>query len=303
MDIEMVTDGLVFPEGPVWMKDGSVIVVEVMGGTLRRVWPDGRKEIVSECGGGPNGAAVGPDGMLYVCNNGGLPYKFKNGEISIDEEKAANPKNGWIDRIDPKTGKAERLYEECDGRPLSAPNDIVFDYEGGIWFSDFGKEVGAVTQNGGIYYAKPDGSFIKRAVDGPRVNGIGLSPGGKKVYGAISFESLLLEFDVEGPGVLGPTAGVFPGRVVTQFKPRQTLDSLAVDAEGNVCVALCMNEPGIGSAAPDGTITHYPFPDAVTTNICFGGADMQDAWVTLSLSGRLAKVRWPKPGLRLAHYA
>jgi gluconolactonase len=40
-------------------------------------------------------------------------------------------------------------------------------------------------------------------------------------------------------------------------------------------------------------------PDIVTTNICFGGADMRDAWITCSSTGRLLKVRWPRPGLRL----
>ena len=41
--------------------------------------------------------------------------------------------------------------------------------------------------------------------------------------------------------------------------------------------------------------------DPFTTNICWGGADLMDAYVTLSGTGRLAKRRWPRPGLRLAH--
>src|SRR5687768_12194536 len=69
--VEIVAEGLAFPEGPVIMADGSVIVVEIAGGRVTRCW-EGRKETICEIGGGPNGAAIGPDGALYVCNNGGM---------------------------------------------------------------------------------------------------------------------------------------------------------------------------------------------------------------------------------------
>ncbi len=58
--------GLEFPEGPVVMPDGSVVLVEIRGRRLTRVWPDGRKDVVAEIPGGPNGAALGPDGKIYV---------------------------------------------------------------------------------------------------------------------------------------------------------------------------------------------------------------------------------------------
>jgi len=54
IEFELVADGLAFPEGPVAMADGSVIVVEVAGGRITRCWGDGRKEILAEPGGGPN---------------------------------------------------------------------------------------------------------------------------------------------------------------------------------------------------------------------------------------------------------
>ncbi len=80
MDMQQVTDGLFFPEGPIAMADGSVVLVEIGRKTLTRVRPDGAKEIVAELGGGPNGAAIGPDGAVYVCNNGGafeFPESFE----------------------------------------------------------------------------------------------------------------------------------------------------------------------------------------------------------------------------------
>ena len=71
--------GLRFPEGPVAMADGSVLLVEIERGTLSRVEPDGRVEVVAECGGGPNGAALGPDGRIYLCNNGGFEWMTVGG--------------------------------------------------------------------------------------------------------------------------------------------------------------------------------------------------------------------------------
>jgi gluconolactonase len=77
-----IASGLQFPEGPIWCSDGSVLLVEIRRGTLTRVHPDGRKEVVAECGGGPNGAAVGPDGAIYVTNNGGFEWHEYNLEMT-----------------------------------------------------------------------------------------------------------------------------------------------------------------------------------------------------------------------------
>src|SRR5690349_375352 len=66
-----VASGLAFPEGPIAMPDGSVVLVEMSGPRLTRVLPDGRTETIAEIPGGPNGAALGPNGLFYVCNNGG----------------------------------------------------------------------------------------------------------------------------------------------------------------------------------------------------------------------------------------
>ena len=79
---ETVTDGLRFPEGPVVMPDGSIILTEIEARRITRVRPDGSKHIVATTGGGPNGLAVGPDGMLYCCNNGGFEYVEAGGYLA-----------------------------------------------------------------------------------------------------------------------------------------------------------------------------------------------------------------------------
>src|SRR5438552_14377575 len=73
-NIRVLATDLEFPEGPVAMPDGSVVLVEIRGRRLTRISPDGRKDVVAQIPGGPNGAALGPDGKMYVCNNGGFTW-------------------------------------------------------------------------------------------------------------------------------------------------------------------------------------------------------------------------------------
>jgi gluconolactonase len=300
----IIAEGLGFPEGPVVMDDGSVIVVEVAAGKLTRVRPDGTKQTVATPGGGPNGAAIGPDGALYLCNNGGFTWSYVDGMV-IPGGAAADYTTGRIERIDIATGKVERLYDRVDDHNLSGPNDIVFDADGGFWFTDLGKHHAHHTDNGGVYYATPDGNTIKCAVYGPNFNGIGLSPDGRTVYAATTYERTILAFTITGPGTVEPSPlAAVPGRLVSSFPGKVLLDSLAIEANGNIAQATLVARPGICSVHPEtGAQEDFAFPDLLTTNIAFGGADMMDAWVCLSTTGKLAKCRWPRPGLRLAFNA
>ena len=300
----IVTEDLAFPEGPVAMDDGSVLVVEIARGQITRVLPDGRKDVVARPGGGPNGMAVGPDGALYVCNNGGFEWYEHEGQ-RLPGNAAPDYTIGRIERVDIATGKVERLYEGVGGLKLSGPNDIVFDSTGGFWFTDLGKRHAHVTDHGGLFYAKPDGSHIECLVYGPHFNGVGLSPDGRTVYAALTHERQVLAFDIESPGKLAPSPlAATPGRVVAGWADRVLLDSLAIEANGNIAQATLVAHPGVCSIDPaTGGMEWFDFPDLLVTNIAFGGADMMDAWVCLSTTGKLAKCRWPRPGLRLAYNA
>jgi gluconolactonase len=134
-----VASGLAFPEGPIAMPDGSVVLVEMFGPRLTRVAPDGTKETIAEIPGGPNGAALGPNGTFFVCNNGGRFTEADMGGLTFPGPMTkSNYIGGRIQTVDPATGKVEDLYTECDGRPLLAPNDLVFDAHGGFYFTDHG---------------------------------------------------------------------------------------------------------------------------------------------------------------------
>jgi gluconolactonase len=299
MDIQLVTEGLKFPEGPIAMNDGSVILTEIEGQVLTRVTPDGGKTTVAHTGGGPNGAAIGPDGAIYVTNNGGSFEWLKQNGLTIPGPTPSSHTGGYIQRVDIATGKVETLYDRCDGRPFNGPNDLVFDKDGGFWFTDHGCSTPEGRKNGALYYAKADGSHIVRARDhliSP--NGVGLSPDESVVYMADTQLGRLWAFDLTGPGNLPPQEGFAAGRVVHNLPGYQLLDSLAVEAGGKVCVATIING-GVTAFDPNGETEHFAFPDLITTNICFGGADMMDAWVTCSSTGKLFKCRWPRPGLKL----
>jgi len=81
MDLQVVAEGLQFHEGPIAMADGSIILVEIKRQTLSRVAPDGKVDVIADLGGGPNGAAIGPDGAVYVCNNGGFTWTEVGGAL------------------------------------------------------------------------------------------------------------------------------------------------------------------------------------------------------------------------------
>ncbi|GAA1852709.1 SMP-30/gluconolactonase/LRE family protein [Pseudonocardia ailaonensis] len=301
--MEILASGLQVPEGPIALEDGSIVLVEMKRGTLSRVWPDGAVSVVAELGGGPNGAAVGPDGAIYVCNNGG----FEWGDVAGLTTPALQPEDYSGGRIERVTldGDVTTLYTEVDGRKLNGPNDIVFDTAGGFWFTDLGKNRGREMDVGRICYAKADGSQIVEVVHPIMTpNGIGLSPDGSRLYVAETHAGRLWEWEVCGPGELGsldgPSRGPVGASLLHGFGGYQMLDSLAVDGAGNVCVATLITG-AISVIRPDGTLDRQiavPGADPYVTNVCFGG---DTAYVTSSGRGLLYRSDWPYPGLALVY--
>ncbi len=299
--LDDITTGLRFPEGPIAMPDGSIIVVEIERKTLTRVQANGRKEVIAETGGGPNGAAIGPDGACYICNNGGLKFVSEGGLL----RPVGQPDDydgGRIERVDLSTGKVDVLYTAAGDLPLKGPNDIVFDREGGMWFTDLGKTRDHDIDRGGVFYAKPDGSHIEVAAY-PLLtpNGISLSPDEKTLYVAETQPGRVWAFDIASPGKIAKKPFPSPngGTLLAGVPGFQLFDSMAVDGAGNVCVATLFNG-GITVISPDGrSVEHIAMPDLYTTNICFGGDDLKTAYVTLSTTGRLVRMDWPRAGLPL----
>jgi len=298
-----IATGLRFPEGPVAMDDGSVLLVEIERGTLSRVSPDGAVDVVAECGGGPNGAAIGPDGSVWITNNGGCFEFVDLGGMLIPGGVPSGWTGGCIQKVEVATGSVTTVYTECDGRPLRAPNDLVFDSAGGFWFTDHGVRLERSSDLTGVFYAPADGSPIREVIfplEAP--NGVGLSPAGDRIYVAETHTGRVWAWDVPSPGEATGSGLLAPhGDLLCGLPGHQLLDSLAVDGDGWVCVGTLVNG-GITAISPDGaTVEHHPVDDLLVTNICFGGPDGRTAFVTSSGTGRLLAAEWPRPGLRLAN--
>ena len=298
-DVRIMASGLGFPEGPVAMPDGSVILTEIRSRRVSRVAPDGTVTLFSATGGGPNGLAIGPHGVLYGCNNGGSQYRPGS---SMGQAPLDGYAGGWIEWIDMANGTAHKLYTEVNGHRFSAPNDLVFDEHGGFWFTDLGKRYARHRDHGGLYYALPDGSkVVEAAFPILTANGCALSPDGKTVYVADTEGARLWAFEILGPGVVKKHHGqaAHGGRLVAGLPGFARFDSLAVAASGNICVAT-LGTGYITVIAPSGEIVdQVKMPDIYPTNICFGGPDLRTAYITLSDTGRLGAMPWPEPGLKL----
>lgn len=300
MEMTVVAEGLRFPEGPVALPDGSVLVVEIAGQCLSRVHPDGRVEVVADTGGGPNGAAFGPDGRVWICNNGGFEWGRRDGRW-IPGPQPADYAGGCIQAVDIETGAVEVIYTHCGEHGLRGPNDLVFDDAGGFWFTDPGKARARERDVGGLYYATADGSTIRQMSWGLETpNGVGLSPDDAMLYVAMTTTGRVYQWKLSGPGVFDSPYANDRGTMLMADPGENAFDSLAVDGEGHVCVAT-IRDGGITDVSPDGTWTHVPTGDRLTTNICFGGPDLRTAFITCSASGTLVRCTWPRPGLRLHH--
>lgn len=282
--------GLRFPEGPAADRDGSLVVPEIEGAALVRVRPDGTRETIAEVGGGANGCAFGPDGAIYVSNNGGYAFAEADGvrfPIGVPEGYAG----GSVQRVDPATGAVDTVFTESGGVRLGGLNDIVFDAAGGCYIAD--------TTVGAIHYADPLAGTIRVAAPGLRgPNGAGLSPDGTRFYVSETYSGRVRAWEVTGPGALVELPDLYQH---TGQDLHIHWDGLAVDGAGNVCVADGP-ESGVLVLGADGEIRGrvvLPVPDRYVTNLCFGGPAGDTAYICSGGRGIVYEMPWPWPGLRL----
>lgn len=295
LNARVIASDLAFPEGPVALGDGSVILVEIRGGRLTRIFPDGRKHVIAAIPGGPNGAALGPDGKVWVCNNGGFSW-LPNGGIGPLQQ--ADYVGGAVQRVDIQTGEVETVFDGLNG-----PNDLVFDRAGNVWFTDLGKRYQRHIDLGFVYFGARGATQPREVASLFTPNGVGLTPDENRLYVSESMTARVWAFDLAGPGgELKPDPAALrgeKGRCIAGLGGYQLFDLLAVEASGNICVATILNG-GISVISPDGALVqHVPTGDPFTTNICFGGPDLRTAYVTLSHLGQLIAMDWPRPGLAL----
>jgi hypothetical protein len=154
--------------------------------------------------------------------------------------------------------------------PLKGPNDIVFYATGGFWFTDLGKTYGRLMDRGAVYYARSDGSLVKEAIYPILTsNGVGLSPDGRTLYVSETETSRVWRCAITGEGEVEKMPWPSPngGKFLHGLPGYQRFDSLAVEADGNVCVATLVRG-GISVFSPGGDLVEFhEAPEVYCTNM------------------------------------
>jgi gluconolactonase len=297
--VRVVATGLLAPESPKPLADGSVLVVEMMRGTLSRVRPDGKIVVVASLGGSPTGVAIGPDGHAYVMNNSAAQFR-REGALTVWVGESAHPEMApSIQVVELNSGAHRTLFQASEQIPLVVPNDLVFDRNDGFYFTDTGG-VSRSAESGAVYWAKADGSVIRRIADVPSANGVVLSPDYRRLF--VASTQTVMAFDVIGAGRLATDAtGTALGRLFASI-PTGRLDSMAEEADGGLVIGTIM--PGqLTSFDRHGKLRGtLPLPpEKAVTSVGFGGSHLRTAYATLTQTGTLVAIDWPRPGLRLSY--
>jgi len=274
---QLLGEGYVFPEGPALSPDGALFFSDVRGNKILRHAAGGFQAFF-EGEGGPNGLAFAPDGSLFACFGAAAA----------------------IMKIGPD-GKPETACDEVGGAKLSRPNDLAFDYNGNLYFSNPaggrpqpGQPAPEAEAKPTVCLLKPDGSARVVIDDRPGPNGVGVSADGKTLYVNDTRENATWAYPIEADG------GVGEGRMLIQYEEPGIPDGMAPAASGNLWIAL--NRSGkIVAVAPEGEIVHeIAFgPDSGTTNLCFGGEDMRTLFVTCGRAGKVFSLPAPEAGAPL----
>lgn len=273
-DGEIVASGLDFPEGPVW-HDGSVVVTEIGGGVLSRWRPGGSVERVATTGGGPNGATIGPDGALWVTQNGGAP----GARITAGIQRVATD------------GSVTTMITSVDGIALDAPNDLAFGPDGRLWFTDprGGPDPRANGEPGRLFavdVTTGEGELILEV--GPVFpNGIAFDADGTLMWTESFSRRVMRLHDGEA-------------EIVIELPDRHMPDGMCVGLDGTLYVAStyahCVSVVELGVVGTGTIVDRLMCGDGMATNCCFGGTDL---YVTESRRGTLWRYALGVEGLAL----
>lgn len=199
-------------EGASFDRDGNLDFVEVFGGSIFRLSPDKKLTTIMPANDRASaGLGIHKDGRIFVAGLGDF--------VSTGSVVSIKPDGSDMQVVVPKT----------DGYLV---DDLVFDKLGGFYFSDFRGEANDTA--GGVYYVSPDLKKITAVLPHVAIaNGVGLSPDGKTLWVTSTAQGLLYRVELANPTTIAPF-----GAAITYHFSGMGPDSLRVDADGNVYVAM-----------------------------------------------------------------
>src|SRR5215217_4592106 len=268
--VTVLVSGYDSPEGPAFDREGNLYFVNWLSSAIVRLTMKGVASEFFNTGGIPAGLAFHRDGSLYVADEGDEIH----GVLRVAD------------------GRATILVNELDGQPLNGANDLVFDSNGVLYFSDPWRS-SAENPIGGFYRFLPDGRLEQIDSGLAFPNGVALSPNGSAVYLAETYHNRILRYSIEPGGVIG-------GREDFAFLPGgEGPDGMAFDEAGNLYVAH-YGGGKVAVFAPSGEmIEEISIPGASVTNVAFGGADRRTLVITDVETASLYQTRVDIPGLAL----
>lgn len=267
-----------FTEGPTVAEDGTVFFTDIDNNRILRLSPDGEVSTFRQPSNRANGLIFDSEWRLLACEGG-------DGETALPR----------VTRTDMTTGEVEVLVDHYEGKELHRPNDLTFDAQGRIYFTDRPEPNWRPEQTGvhGVYRVDPDGS-VTRILTEPEVirpNGIVISPDDTTLYLLETEQSadgprLLRAYDLAADGTVSNM------RIFHDFHPGRSGDGMTIDSAGNLYVAAGLNRrrgtsetldtvAGVHVFSPEGVLLeHIPIPEDTITNAAFGGPDLRTLYVT-----------------------
>jgi sugar lactone lactonase YvrE len=284
VSIDILAEGLAYPEGPVWLGPEDVAFVELGAQRICR-WQSGHLAEIARTGGSPNGATLGQDGRIYVANNGGIA------PLALDELWfASDGVTGRIQRVS-LDGEVDDLATDLPGPPPCRPNDLRFGPGGALYFTDPHNWEALPDRSryrgGSICRLLPDGTIDVVVALNEFPNGLAFALDWTQLFVAQSANGCVQVFHIND--------GVLSDPTVFCRLPRGAPDGIAFDTEHRLYVAGSLAADG-GDAifiyGPDGSLdVTYDLPTGSDpTNLCIGDGGI---YVTCGLAGRLIFIRHP----------
>jgi gluconolactonase len=251
---ELVQEGFVFTEGPVATADGGLYFSDIRANRTYYLDPGGKIGVARENTSGANGLALTKDGELLFAEGDGkrITKRNKDGSITV-------------------------LTEGPPGVPLLAPNDLIVDARGGIYFTDPGPRPVVPGRPTYVYYL-PAGAKTPVLIDGTvaRPNGLTLTNDGKTLIVDDTLNTTVFAYDVQPEGSVKNKRPFLQLRDIPAGQ-ESVADGLAIDRDGRLYITTLTGVQVFDARGEYlGTIKAGRQP----ANVAFGGPDKQTLYIT-----------------------